>query len=152
MDNVLISACLLGNACRYDGGWREYDLKGLKEKFNLIPICPEIYGGLPTPRVPSEIVGEKVINREGIDVTAQYKKGANEALHLARLFNVKYAVLKEKSPSCGKGKVYDGTFSKTLTDGDGITAKLLKENNIQVFGESEIEKLEALCNFVDNDC
>lgn len=141
MDNLLISSCLLGLACRYDGGWREYDLKGLEKKFNLIPICPEIYGGLPTPRVPSEIKGDRVINREGVDVTAQYEKGAKEALHLARLFNVKCAVLKAKSPSCGKNVVYDGTFTKTLTEGDGITAKLLKANGIAVFTEEEIDIL-----------
>lgn len=141
MDNLLISSCLLGLACRYDGGWREYDLKGLEKKFNLIPICPEIYGGLPTPRVPSEIKGDRVINREGVDVTAQYEKGAQEALHLARLFNVKCAVLKAKSPSCGKNAIYDGTFTKTLTEGDGITAKLLKANGIAVFTEEEIDIL-----------
>lgn len=141
MDNVLISACLLGIACRYDGGWREYEIEKLKESFNLIPICPEIYGGLPTPRIPSEIVGDCVINREGVDVTAQYRKGANEALHLVKLFGIKYAVLKAKSPSCGKGEVYDGTFSKRLVPGDGITAKLLKENGVEIFTENEIEKL-----------
>ena len=141
MDNLLISSCLLGLACRYDGGWREYDLKGLEKKFNLIPVCPEIYGGLPTPRVPSEIKGDRVINREGVDVTAQYEKGAKEALHLARLFNVKCAVLKAKSPSCGKNAIYDGTFTKTLTEGDGITAKLLKANGIAVFTEEEIDIL-----------
>ncbi len=141
MDNVLISACLLSLACRYDGGWREYDLKGIEKKFNLIPVCPEIYGGLPTPRVPGEIVLDRVVNREGVDVTVQYEKGAREALQLARLFNVKYAVLKAKSPSCGKGEVYDGTFSKTLIAGDGVTARLLKENGIEVFTENELEQL-----------
>ena len=141
MENVLISACLLSIACRYDGGWREYDLKNLKEKYNLIPICPEIYGGLPTPRVPSEIVDDKVINRDGVDVTAQYEKGAKETLHLAKLFNVKYAVLKSKSPSCGNGEVYDGTFSKTLISGDGVTARLLKEYGVKVFNEDEIAEL-----------
>ncbi len=143
MDSVLISACLLSLACRYDGGWREYDLKGLEKKFHLIPICPEIYGGLPTPRVPSEIVGDKVINREGVDVTAQYNKGAREALQLARLFDAKYAVLKARSPSCGTGEVYDGSFSKTLIKGDGVTARLLKENGIEVFTENEIDCLMA---------
>lgn len=141
MDNLLISSCLLGLACRYDGGWREYDLKGLEKKFNLIPICPEIYGGLPTPRVPSEIKGDRVINREGVDVTAQYEKGAREALHLAKLYNAKYALLKAKSPSCGKNKVYDGSFTKTLTDGDGVTAKLLSENGLVIFTENEVDML-----------
>ncbi len=141
MENVLISACLLGIACRYDGERREYDLKNLKEKFNLIPVCPEIYGGLPTPRVPSEIKGSRVINRDGVDVTAQYEKGARDALQLARLFNVKFAILKARSPSCGKGEVYDGTFSKTLIPKDGITAALLKENGIQIFTENELDCL-----------
>ena len=141
MDSVLISACLLGIKCRYDGDGREYDLKNLKEKFNLIPICPEIYGGLPTPRVPSEIVGDKVINREGRDVTGQYEKGAYETVKLAKMFGVKYAVLKAKSPSCGKGEVYDGTFSKALIPGDGITVKFLKELGVEVFTENEIDVL-----------
>ncbi|MBQ8003177.1 MAG: DUF523 domain-containing protein [Clostridia bacterium] len=146
MDNVLISACLLSVACRYDGLCRDYDLKGLDKKFNLIPICPEIYGGLPTPRVPSEIVGERVLNAEGKDVTAQYEKGAREALLLAKRFNTKYAVLKAKSPSCGKGWVYDGTFSRKLTKGDGVTTALLKKHGVEVFSEDEIEKL------VENNC
>lgn len=141
MENVLISACLLSLACRYDGTRKEYDLKNIKEKFNLIPICPEIYGGLPTPRTPSEIKGDSVVNRDGVDVTYQYEKGAREALHLAKLFNVRYAILKAKSPSCGKGEVYDGTFAKTLRVGDGVTAALLKENGIEVFTEKEIDCL-----------
>lgn len=144
MENVLISACLLGVACRYDGKKCEYDLKDLKEKYNLIPVCPEIYGGLPTPRVPSEITGDRVINSEGADVTEQYERGAQETLHLAKIFNVKFAVLKERSPSCGKGKVYDGTFSHTIVSGDGVAAKLLQKNGIRVFGESEIDMITDL--------
>ena len=141
MDNLLIRACMLGLSCRYDGEKRDYDLKDIKEKFNLIPICPEIYGGLPTPRVPSEIQENGVFNHEGLDVTAQYEKGAEEALQLAKLFNVKYALLKAKSPSCGSGEVYDGSFTGTLREGDGIAAKLLKENGIEVFTEKDIVKL-----------
>ncbi len=141
MDNVLISACLLGVACRYDGQSKPYDLGNLKENFNLIPFCPEIYGGLPTPRPPGEIQGDRVMNVKGEDVTNQYLKGAEEALRLAKLFNVKFALLKEKSPSCGKERIYDGTFSKTLTNGDGVTAGLLKRAGLQVFGESELEKI-----------
>ena len=141
MDNLLISACLLGLSCRYDGEYREYDLKNLREKFNLIPICPEIYGGLPTPRVPSEIQGEKVVNRNGEDVTAQYEKGAQEALKLAKLYNAKYALLKAKSPSCGKNEVYDGSFTATLVSGEGVTAKLLRENELVIFTENEVDIL-----------
>ncbi|MGM9551456.1 MAG: 2-thiouracil desulfurase family protein [Clostridia bacterium] len=141
MENVLISACLLGFACRYDGKSVEYDLKGIEENFNLIPFCPEIYGGLPTPRTPSEIIKEKVINKDGIDVTKEYMKGACEALKICKMFNIKKAVLKERSPSCGSGEIYDGTFTHTVIQGDGITAKLLKENGIEVFGESEISSI-----------
>ena len=141
MDNLLISACLLGLSCRYDGESREYDLKKLEERFNLIPVCPEIYGGLPTPRVPSEIQGDKVVNREGKDVTAQYEKGAQEALKLAKLYNAKYALLKAKSPSCGKNEVYDGSFTGTLVDGEGVTARLLRENGLVIFTENEVNVL-----------
>lgn len=141
MDNLLISACLLGISCRYDGESREYDLKGLEKKFSLIPVCPEIYGGLPTPRVPSEIAGDTVFNREGKNVTAQYQKGAQETLRLAKLFDAKYALLKAKSPSCGKNRVYDGSFTGTLIEGEGITAKLLKENGLEIFTEDEIDLL-----------
>lgn len=143
MQHILVSACLLGFACRYDGKSVEYDLKGIGEKYNLIPFCPEIYGGLPTPRVPSEITEGKVFNKLGADVTRQFEKGAFEALKLCKMYNINKAILKEKSPSCGSGIVYDGTFSGNLTNGYGITAKLLTENGIQVFGESEIDKLKS---------
>ena len=144
MENILISACLLGCACRYDGETREYDLKGIGKIYNLIPFCPEIYGGLSTPRVPSEIVCGKVINKEGVDVTKQYEKGACEALRLCEMFSVRKALLKEKSPSCGSGEIYDGTFSHTVIKGDGVTAKLLKQHNIKIFGESEIDILKNI--------
>lgn len=138
--NVLVSACLLGVACRYDGKSKPVKtVLKLADKVNLIPFCPEVYGGLTTPRLPSEIVGDKVLHNDGTDVTAQYKKGAEEALRVARLYNCRYAILKEKSPSCGKGRIYSGNFDRTLVDGDGITAKLLLENGIKVFGESEID-------------
>lgn len=144
MENILISACLLGVHCRYDGKCQnipefERKLSGLMEKYNLIPICPEIMGGLSTPRVPAEIVsGNLVVGKEGQDVTVQFKRGGLEAVHLAKLYNCKYAILKARSPSCGSGQIYDGTFSKTLTDGDGITAGMLKEAGIKVFTENEI--------------
>ena len=115
---------------------RELAKRGL-----AVPVCPEQLGGLPTPRKPSERRGERVVMNDGRDVTAEYRRGAEEALRLARLYGCTAAVLKEKSPSCGCGRVYDGTFSGTLTDGDGVTAALLKENGIKVYGESELEKL-----------
>ncbi|NLY76612.1 MAG: DUF523 domain-containing protein [Tissierellia bacterium] len=140
--NILISACLLGVNCRYDG--KENLINGiekLKEIYNLIPICPEIYGGLTTPREPAEIIDGKVINRRGEDVTKNFVKGAKETLYLAKLFNCKYAILKERSPSCGYGRIYDGSFSGNLVDGNGITAELLSKNGIKVIGESQIDQL-----------
>lgn len=125
---ILISACLLGVACRYDGKSKTYaQIDALKQQHTLIPFCPEIYGGLSTPRPAAERVGTQVINAVGNDVTAQYQKGADEALRLAQLLGAECAVLKSKSPSCGLGRIYDGTFSKTLTENDGVTAALLKE-------------------------
>ena len=138
--NILVSACLLGVACRYDGKSKEVSkIKELLKDHNLIPICPEQLGGLPTPRVPSEKNGEKVINSEGIDVTLEYNKGAHETLRIAKLFNCKVAILKAKSPSCGFGKIYDGTFSKNLILGNGVTAQVLIDNGIKVFTEDFYE-------------
>ena len=132
-EKILVSACLLGTNCKYSGGnnYSEEVMEYLKD-YEIIPICPEQLGGLPTPRPASEIIGDKVINNEGTDVTSNYQKGAEEALKIAKLLGMKKALLKAKSPSCGNGKIYDGTFSGTLIDGDGITTKLLKENNIEV--------------------
>lgn len=142
MENLLISACLLGVGCRYDGkeGTRT-KIEELKEKYNLIPVCPEIYGGLPTPRTPSERVGDKVLMRDGADVTENYLRGAREAYRLAATFGCKAALLKERSPSCGNGRIYDGTFSGKLVAGDGVTTEYLKARGICVYGESEVDKL-----------
>ncbi len=140
--NILVSACLLGVACRYDGKSKpNNDVTALMDKYNLIPFCPEVTGGLPTPRHPSEIVGNRVLNDIGEDVTAQYKKGAEEALRIAKMYNCKYAILKEKSPSCGKGKIHNGKFDNGYIEGNGITAKLFMENGITVLGESEVNNL-----------
>ncbi len=140
--NVLISACLLGVACRYDGVSKKYDgIENLIGKYNLIPVCPEIMGGLKTPRNPAEIVGECVVCDDGADVTAQYLKGANEALRLAKMFSCKLAILKANSPSCGNAKIYDGTFTHTLIDGMGMTARLLSANGIKVINENQISEL-----------
>lgn len=142
MKSILISACLLGVACRYDGLSKPLDreiIEKLRQQYHLIPICPEIMGGLPTPRIPSEISSDgKVLRKDGKDVTENYIRGAKEALRLAEIFQCETALLKEKSPSCGAGKIYDGSFSKTLTSGNGITAELLKKNGIRIIGESEI--------------
>ena len=135
--NVLVSACLLGTECKYNQGSNESEqVKQLLEEHHLIPVCPEIMGGLPTPRTPAEVRGEKVITKDGKDVTAEFQKGAGEALRLAELYGCRCAVLKEKSPSCGSGNIYDGTFTGTLTSSDGVTAKLPKKHGIHVFGEN----------------
>ena len=141
---AIVSACLLGVECRYDGGSNKLPdekLRELKENYELIPACPECYGGLTTPRIPSERVGDKVLSKTGTDVTAEFARGAQAALYLARLFGADIAILKENSPSCGSGRIYDGTFSHTVIAGDGVTAQRLRALGIALFGESEIEKL-----------
>jgi uncharacterized protein YbbK (DUF523 family) len=141
-EKILVSACLLGIDCKYSGGnnYNEKVLEYIKD-YEVIPVCPEIMGGLSTPRPPSERVGNKVINNQNIDVTKEYIKGANETLKLAKLFDAKKALLKAKSPSCGKGKIYDGTFSGTLIEGNGVTVDLLQSNGIEVITEQDLEKL-----------
>ena len=142
MENIIVSACLLGIGCRYDGKHKANpDVIRLTEKYNLIPVCPEIYGGLPTPRVPSERIGDKVMMKDGRDVTENYQRGARETLEMCRIYNVKTAILKQRSPSCGKGEIYDGSFMGALTERDGVTAELLLANGIRVIGESEINIL-----------
>jgi uncharacterized protein YbbK (DUF523 family) len=138
--NILVSACLLGCKCRYDGddNWVEI-VANLEKNHRLIPICPEEMGGLPTPRLPAEIQNGKVMDKAGHDVTEAFHKGANLALEIALKENCQLAILKERSPSCGVGRIYDGTFSKKLIEGDGVTAKLLREHGIPVIGESEVE-------------
>ena len=141
---ILISACLLGIPCRYDGKakpqpWAE----ALAARHDLVPVCPEQLGGLPTPRAPSERRGDRVVMNTGADVTEQYRRGAACALRLYQLLGCKAAVLKERSPSCGCGAVYDGTFTGTLTDGDGVTAALLRAHGIRVLGESQVLELLA---------
>ena len=146
MEKLLISACLLGERCRYDGASRplpEESLTRLRERFELLPVCPERDGGLPTPRIPSERRGERVINRAGEDMTAFYRRGAELALANAEAAGCRRALLKERSPSCGSGAIYDGSFSGQLISGDGVAAEMLKRAGIAVYGESEQEKLFA---------
>lgn len=132
-EKILISACLIGLNCKYNGGNNENSklVELMKEK-DLVPICPEQLGGLKTPRVSAERKQEKVITKEGVDVTKEYQKGAEEALKLAKKLNIKKAILKSRSPSCGIDEIYDGTFSHTLIKRDGVTAELLKKNGIEV--------------------
>ena len=138
MANILVSACLLGIECRYKGdGCLCEGIKALAERHTLIPVCPEQLGGLATPRPPAERQGDKVLNREGQDVTEAYALGAQRALRIARLNHVSAAVMKAKSPSCGSGRVYDGTFSGRLIPGDGVCAQALKQAGIAVFSEED---------------
>ena len=141
---ILVSACLLGICCRYDGASKPCaDVIKLREKFLLIPTCPEVDGGLPTPRIPSERVGDKVLMRDGKDVTHNYVSGAEMALELAERFSCVAAVLKARSPSCGSNLIYDGSFSGNLIAGDGVAAELLKKKGIDVYTEEEIDNLLA---------
>ena len=141
-EKLLISACLLGENCKYSGG-NNYcaAVEQLRERYELIPVCPERDGGLPTPRVPSERLGDRVVNKIGEDVTAQFRRGAELALQAALENRCRIALLKERSPSCGCGAVYDGSFTGTVVKGDGVTAQLLQQHNISILGESRIEDL-----------
>jgi len=140
--NILVSACLLGENCRYDGKncYNDYIHK-LEEKYNIIPACAEMLGGLPCPRLPSENKDGKIINTANEDVSNEFILGAKKVLEIYKNNNCIFAVLKSKSPSCGYGKIYDGTFSGNLIDGNGVTAQLLLDNNIKVYTDKEIEKL-----------
>ncbi len=141
-EKLLISACLLGENCKYSGG-NNYcpAVEQLRKRFDLIPVCPERDGGLPTPRVPSERRSDRVVNKLGEDVTAQFRRGAELALHTALENGCRRALLKERSPSCGCGTIYDGSFTGTVITGDGVTAELLKQHNISILGESRIDEL-----------
>ncbi len=139
---ILISSCLLGLECQYNGNAKWLlQLDELMEKHTLIPVCPECYGGLAIPREPAEIVDGRVISRDGKDVTEQFMRGANSALRLAKLYGAEAAILKERSPSCGYGKIYDGTFSGNIIDGNGIAAQILADAGLAIYGEGDVEEL-----------
>lgn len=147
----LISACLVGINCKYDGKNNLSDLDpeilGEYKQGKLIPVCPEQLGGLSTPRIPAQIQnasGEdvldgkaKILTEKGINLTEQFIKGAKEVLKIAKALNIKEAIFKQRSPSCGCGQIYDGTFTKTVKEGNGITTALLKRNNISVTTEED---------------
>ena len=139
---VGVSACLVGKNTKYDGGnnYNKYVIEYLKDK-EVVLICPEVFGGLPTPRIPSEQINDKVINSNNEDVTKQFVDGAQEALKRLQQQNVNVVILKERSPSCGYKKIYDGTFSKTIIDGNGVFAKLAIENGFIIYTESDIENI-----------
>ncbi|MBQ8074596.1 MAG: DUF523 domain-containing protein [Oscillospiraceae bacterium] len=142
---ILVSACLAGCPCRYDGGTNLVpELQKLAEDGEAVLACPEELGGLPTPRDPSECLKDKVITNKGKDVTAEFLAGAERTLRIAQENGCKKAILKARSPSCGKGFRYNGFFNKTLVAGNGVTAQLLLDHGIEVFTEEELST--ALCN------
>jgi len=140
---LLISACLLGENCKYSGGNNYVPaVESLKARYELLPVCPEQDGGLPTPRPPAERQEDgRVVNRLGTDVTKEYRRGAELALELALREGCALAVLKAKSPSCGNCRIYDGSFTGTLKPGKGVTAELLEQSGIRVLNEAELDQL-----------
>ena len=142
MERILISACLVGDNVKYDGGNNKNPLiDKLLEKYELVPFCPEVEGGLPTPRHPSEQKDDGVINDLGEDVTENFERGAELAYNICLFLKIKKAILKERSPSCGVHHIYDGTFSHQVIEGSGVTAKYLKEKGIRIYNEDEIPML-----------
>ena len=136
---ILVSACLAGLNCRYDGASNAVpELMELVLRGEAVPVCPEQLGGLPTPRIPSEIQPDgRVMNARGEELSAQFRRGAEQALAICRARGCSLAVLKARSPSCGKGEIYDGSFTHTRVPGDGIFAALLKQNGVRVLTEEE---------------
>lgn len=147
MEKILISACLLGQNCKYDGTNNSSDALNLKlaklaQKYELIKICPEELGGLKTPREAAEILNDRVVTKfSGLDVTDGFIFGARVCLDLARLNECKIAVLKARSSSCGSDEIYDGNFTKTLIKGDGVCAKELKSGGIKIYSEENFDQL-----------
>ena len=142
MERILISACLVGDNVKYDGGNNKNPLiSKLLEKYELVPFCPEVEGGLPIPRHSCEKRGEQVVNDIDEDVTDEFNRGADLALNICLYLKITKAILKERSPSCGVHSIYDGTFSHKVIPGSGVTAALLKRKGIEVYSEDEIPML-----------
>jgi len=138
--NILVSKCLLGEICRYDGkSCKNEKVVELGDKYTLIGVCPEILGGLSVPREPCEIKDGAVLTKSGKDVTAAFKIGAEKVFEIAKDKDIRFAILKARSPSCGLGKIYDGNFRGKLTDGNGITAEKLYINGVHIMTEEEIK-------------
>lgn len=136
---IMVSACLLGENCKYSGGNnRSEKVLAFVKGHEVIPVCPEVMGGLPTPRLPAEIVCGTVINKDGINVDKEYRLGAMRALEVAKREQIDLAILQPRSPSCGVREIYDGTFSGTRIAGQGVTAKLLSENGFCVMDADEL--------------
>jgi len=140
--NILVSHCFLGEPCRYDGASRldRQIIELHRAGHNLIPVCPEVMGGLDVPRAPAELQPDgRVLTEDGVDVTEQYRVGAERAVELAKENGCTVAVLKARSPSCGSGEIYDGTFTHTLTSGWGLAARLLREAGVEVMDEEHLQ-------------
>lgn len=139
MKKILVSACLFGNNCRYKGdNCLNEKLLALGKDNVLIPVCPEQLGGLSTPRRPAERVGDKIISDKGVDVTGEYTRGAELAVMIAKANNVDYCVLKANSPSCGRGVIYDGSFTGGKCEGNGVTAEKLLDEGFIVLTENDL--------------
>ena len=149
-ERVLVSACLLGAEVRHHGGAATIEhpiLLRWREEGRIVGVCPEVAGGWSTPRPPAEIRGRRVVTSAGRDVTAEFQTGAATAVRIARELGIRVAVLKSRSPSCGTGRIYDGTFSGRLADGDGLTAAALRAEGVRVFDETQLEEADAaLCH------
>ena len=142
---VLISACLLGDNVKYSGGNNlTPELVTLLEKYNvdIVKVCPECFAGLPIPRLPSEIKEGKVYSKDGRDITEEFLSGAEKTYQIAKIKQVDFAILKERSPSCGSSYVYDGSFSGKVIQGQGFTARKLNEENIVIFSEENLKEIE----------
>ncbi|MBB6462202.1 DUF523 domain-containing protein [Flammeovirga kamogawensis] len=140
----IVSACLVGINCRYNGGCTHISkIEQLVIDGKAIPVCPEELGGLPTPRNPVEIVGDEVKDKFGTDQTIAFNKGAQRTLEIAKNANIKKAILQSRSPSCGYGKIYDGSFSGNLIDGNGITSSLLEDNGFEIYTDQNWEGKET---------
>ncbi|TKG90377.1 DUF523 domain-containing protein [Puteibacter caeruleilacunae] len=146
MPQIIVSACLAGIKCRYDGNANLIEeIRELVESGKAIPLCPEVMGGLPTPRKSCEIIKEdnelKIVNTEGEDCTKVFQEGAQKTAAIAKIVGAEYAILKQRSPSCGYGKIYDGTFSGKIIPGKGFTATLLEEQGVKIFTEENFEEI-----------
>lgn len=151
-EKILVSACLIGENCRYDGkNCLHKEIMQLAKYYDLIPICPEVSGGLKTPRLCSEIQGERVINEKGSDVTSFYRDGAYWATSIARIYQVKLAIMKEKSPSCGSKFIHNGSFDGTVIPGKGITAYQLEKMGVKVIDEDDAKELLKSLEGKQND-
>jgi len=142
---LIISACLVGVNCKYNGGNnKNKKIYEIFKEAKAVSVCPEVLGGMDIPRIPCEIKSfsnkRRVINKEGKDQTQKFKRGAEKTLKIAKSIGAKKAIMKSRSPSCGFGKIYDGNFSNTLIKGNGITAELLNKNGIEIITENDLKK------------